>query len=40
MRVRPKNDLFDHIKSIIKKLLQAFFRLTHTQAVDLLKALL
>ena len=40
LRTRPKNDVFDHIKSSIKKLFQKYFNLSHSQAVELLKNIL
>ena len=40
LRVRPRNDVFDFTKSIIKKLFQKYFKMNHSQAVELLKAVL
>jgi hypothetical protein len=40
LRVRPKNDVFDHIKSMLKKFLEKYFKLQHHDAVALLKQIL
>ncbi len=40
LRSRTKNDLFDPIKATLKRLLERYFRISHTQAVALLKSIL
>jgi hypothetical protein len=40
LRNRPKNEVFDHLKSAIKRLFQKYFKVTHHQAVELLKTIL
>jgi hypothetical protein len=38
--MNQKNDALDLLKSTIKKLFEKFFKMTHSQAVELLKTLL
>ena len=40
LRNRSKNQLFDPIKTTIKRVLEKFFKLSHEQAVALLKQIL
>jgi len=40
LRTKSKNDLFDLIKSTLKRIMQRYFKITHQQAVDLLKSLI
>lgn len=40
LRTRRKNDNFDLIKGTLKKIFEKFFKMTHAQAVDLLKTIL
>lgn len=40
LRSRSKNDLFDPIKTTLKRILEKYFRIPHAQAVALLKFIL